>query len=39
MIFRSLFFIFVYIPIMLVGIPSQWVITKLGLDWNFWPRL
>jgi len=38
-IFRSLFFIFVYIPIMLVGIPSQWVITKLGLDWNFWPRL
>lgn len=39
MIFRSLFFIFIYIPIMLVGIPGQFIITRLGLDWNFLPRL
>jgi 1-acyl-sn-glycerol-3-phosphate acyltransferase len=36
---RSLFFVFVYVPLMLVGIPSQFVITRLGLDWNFIPRL
>lgn len=30
MIFRSLFFIFVYVPLMIVGIPIQFVITRLG---------
>jgi len=39
MISRSLFFIFVFIPFMLVGVPSQFVITRLGLDSNFFPRL
>ena len=39
MISRALFFIFVYLPVMLVGIPIQFVITRLGLDWNFMPRL
>ncbi|MBN9305089.1 MAG: hypothetical protein BGO82_09725 [Devosia sp. 67-54] len=31
MIFRTLFFIFVFVPFMLVGIPVQFVITRLGL--------
>lgn len=31
MIFRTLFFIFVFIPMMLVAIPVQFVITRLGL--------
>ena len=31
MIFRTLFFIFVFIPMMLVGIPTQFVITRLGM--------
>lgn len=31
MIFRTLFFIFVFIPMMLVGIPVQFVITRLGM--------
>ncbi|MDR3475361.1 MAG: lysophospholipid acyltransferase family protein [Devosia sp.] len=39
MISRSLFFIFAYIPMMLIGIPVQFVVTRLGLDWNFMPRL
>lgn len=39
MISRSLFFIFVYVPVMIVGIPCQFVITRLGLGWNFLPRL
>ena len=30
MIFRILFLLFVYIPIMLVGVPVQFVITRLG---------
>jgi 1-acyl-sn-glycerol-3-phosphate acyltransferase len=34
MIFRSLFFIFIYVPAMLVLIPTQFVITRLGLFWN-----
>ncbi|MBI4923969.1 MAG: 1-acyl-sn-glycerol-3-phosphate acyltransferase [Devosia nanyangense] len=34
MIFRSLFFIFVYVPAMIVLIPTQFVITRLGLFWN-----
>ena len=39
MISRSLFFIFIYVPVMIVGIPVQFVITRLGLGWNFLPRL
>jgi 1-acyl-sn-glycerol-3-phosphate acyltransferase len=39
MISRSLFFIFAYVPVMIVGIPCQFVITRLGLGWNFLPRL
>jgi 1-acyl-sn-glycerol-3-phosphate acyltransferase len=31
MIFRTLFFIFVFIPMMLVSVPVQFVITRLGL--------
>lgn len=34
MIFRTLFFIFVFIPVMIVLIPVQFVITRLGLFWN-----
>ncbi len=39
MILRALFFVFVYIPVMLVGIPGQFIITRLNLNWNFFPRL
>jgi len=39
LIARSLFFIFIYLPMMLIGIPAQWVITRFGRDWNFFPRL
>ncbi|MEO6396219.1 MAG: lysophospholipid acyltransferase family protein [Devosia sp.] len=35
MIFRTLFFIFVYLPVMIVGVPLQFIITRLGLFWNF----
>ena len=38
MVLRILFFIFAYIPVMLVGIPSQFVITRLGIDSNVLPR-
>jgi 1-acyl-sn-glycerol-3-phosphate acyltransferase len=31
MIFRTLFFIFVMIPVLIIGIPTQFVITRLGL--------
>ena len=34
MIFRTLFFIFVFMPVLIVGIPMQFVITRLGLFWN-----
>ena len=34
MIFRTLFFIFVFVPVMIVLIPIQFVITRLGLFWN-----
>ena len=34
MIFRTLFFIFIFIPVMIVLIPVQFVITRLGLFWN-----
>jgi 1-acyl-sn-glycerol-3-phosphate acyltransferase len=36
---RCLFFIFVYIPVIVVIVPVQFVVTRLGLDWNFIPRL
>lgn len=35
MIFRTLFFIFIYLPVLIVFIPIQFVITRLGLFWNF----
>ncbi len=38
MILRSLFFIFIYLPFMIVCIPLQFIITRLGLNWNFIPR-
>ncbi|HVX81848.1 MAG TPA: lysophospholipid acyltransferase family protein [Devosiaceae bacterium] len=39
MISRALFFIFVYTPMMIVGVPIQFVVSRLGLNWNFLPRL
>lgn len=38
MIFQVLFFIFGYLPFMIVFVPAQFVITRLGLDWNWIPR-
>lgn len=39
MIFRSLFFIFVYLPWMIVFVPTQWVWSSLRLPgWHFIPR-
>ena len=39
MIFRSLFFIVVYVPFLIVVIPSQFIINALGLPfWNVLPR-
>jgi lyso-ornithine lipid O-acyltransferase len=37
MIFRTLFFIIVYVPVMIVLIPIQFVITRLGLYWSGLP--
>ena len=34
MIFRTLFFIFVFLPVLIIGIPIQFVITRLGLFSN-----
>ena len=34
MIFRTLFFIFIFCPALLILIPIQFVITRLGLFWN-----
>jgi 1-acyl-sn-glycerol-3-phosphate acyltransferase len=34
MIFRILFFIVIYVPVMIVIIPTQFVITRLGLFWS-----
>ena len=39
MIFRTLFFIFVFLPFLLVFVPLQFVITTLGLYWNVPPML
>ncbi len=38
MIFRVLFFVFGYLPFLIVFIPIQFVITRLGLGWNIVPR-
>lgn len=38
MILRSLFFIFCYVPFLIVFVPLQFIITRLGLSWNFIPR-
>jgi 1-acyl-sn-glycerol-3-phosphate acyltransferase len=35
-IFRTLFFIFIFLPVLIVGIPLQFIITRLGLYSN-WP--
>jgi lyso-ornithine lipid O-acyltransferase len=37
-IFRVLFFVFGYLPFLIVFIPVQFIITRLGLDWNIVPR-
>ena len=39
MIFRTLFFIFVLLPFLIVFIPIQFVITRLGFFWNVPTRL
>lgn len=39
MISRSLFFILIFLPVMIVGIPIQFVVTRLRLRWNGLPRL
>ena len=39
MIFRILFFVFIYFPVMLVGVLAQWVITRLGRYSPVLPRL
>jgi lyso-ornithine lipid O-acyltransferase len=39
MISRALFFIFIYVPVMLVGIPVQFIVTRLGFGWNLMPRI
>lgn len=39
MIPRILFFIFVYVPLMLVFVPIQFVVTRLGRFWNVPTRL
>ena len=37
MIFRTLFFIFIFIPVLIVIVPVQFVITRLGLYWSALP--
>jgi 1-acyl-sn-glycerol-3-phosphate acyltransferase len=34
MIFRTLFFIFIFVPVMIILIPIQFIITRLGFFWN-----
>jgi 1-acyl-sn-glycerol-3-phosphate acyltransferase len=39
-IFRVLYFLFVYVPFMLIFCPTQWLWVKLGLPrWNIIPKL
>ncbi len=37
MIFRALFFIFVFVPVLIVIVPIQFVMTRLGLYWSGLP--
>ncbi len=37
MIFRTLFFIFVFLPVLIVIVPIQFIITRLGLYWSGLP--
>jgi 1-acyl-sn-glycerol-3-phosphate acyltransferase len=37
MIFRTLFFIFIFVPILIVIVPVQFVLTKLGIYWSGLP--
>jgi 1-acyl-sn-glycerol-3-phosphate acyltransferase len=37
MIFRTLFFIFIFVPLLIVIVPIQFVITRLGLYWSGLP--
>ena len=37
MIFRTLFFIFIFLPVLIVIVPIQFVITRLGLYWSGLP--
>jgi 1-acyl-sn-glycerol-3-phosphate acyltransferase len=37
MIFRTLFFIFVFLPILIVIVPVQFIITRLGMYWSGLP--
>ncbi len=40
MIFRVLFFIFVYLPALILIVPLQWIVTRLNLPfWQVIPRL
>lgn len=39
MILRILFLVFVFVPIMLVFVPIQFIVTRLGLYWTFPVRL
>jgi lyso-ornithine lipid O-acyltransferase len=39
MIFRVLFFVFIYLPVLIVVIPTQWLIVRLNLPvWHAVPR-
>jgi 1-acyl-sn-glycerol-3-phosphate acyltransferase len=37
MIFRTLFFIFIFVPVLVVIVPVQFVMTRLGLYWSGLP--
>jgi len=37
-IFRVLFFVFGYLPFLIVFVPLQFLVTRLGLNWNVIPR-
>ena len=37
MIFRTLFFIFIFVPVLIVIVPVQFIITRLGLYWSALP--
>lgn len=38
MIFRTLFFIFIFLPILMVLVPVQFILTKLGIYWSALPQ-